>query len=113
DRVGPPSLYQNQAGQDSGTRLGAYPILGHPPVDRRSMPEHRIDMAGELRPVLGTDVPPAAKIFGRHVVSRTIFAIDRSQDLNSGSDLRSWSQTILGSFPPAGTTKTTSQRSCG
>ncbi len=92
DCIGPPFLDQNQAGQDSGTGFGTHPVLGHPPVERRSVPQHRVNMAGDLRPVLGTDVPAAAKVFGRDVVSRTMFGIDRGKNVDRGGDLRSGCQ---------------------
>ena len=41
-----------------------------PPVERRAMAQHRIDMAGDLRPVLGADIAPAPEIVGRGVVGR-------------------------------------------
>ena len=49
-------------------------------------------MAGDLRPILGTDVPTAAKVFGRDVVSRTMFGIDRGKNVDRGGDLRSGCQ---------------------
>ena len=41
------------------------------------MPQHSIDVAGDVRPVLGADVAPPAKVFGRDIVGRTMFGIDR------------------------------------
>jgi hypothetical protein len=58
------------------------------------MPEHRVNMPGDLRPVLGTDVSTAAKVFGRHVVSRTVFDIDCGQDLDRRGDLRAGGQEV-------------------
>src|SRR5580704_14264424 len=52
DRVRAPPLYQGQAGQDAAAGYGRAPVLGDPPVERRPMPEHRVDMAGDVRPVL-------------------------------------------------------------
>jgi hypothetical protein len=44
-------------------------------------------MAGDPCPILGTDVPTAAKVFGRHVVSWTMFGIDLGQNFDRGGDL--------------------------
>ena len=52
------------------------------------MPEHRVNVAGDQCPILGTDVSTAAKVFGRHVVSRTVFDIDYGQDLDRRGHLR-------------------------
>ncbi len=53
------------------------------------MPEHRVNMAGDLRSILGTDVPATAEVFGRDIVGWTIFGIDRGKNVDRGGDLRS------------------------
>ena len=58
------------------------------------MPEHRVNMAGDLRPIFGTDVATAAEVLGRDIVGRAIFHIDRGQDLDRGGDLRTGGQEI-------------------
>ncbi len=56
------------------------------------MPQHGIDMAGDLRPVLGTDIAPAPEIVGRGIVGRALPGLDFSEDLDRGGDLRARGQ---------------------
>ena len=60
------------------------------------MPQHRVDVAGDLRPVLGADVPAAAEIIGRDIVGRTISGVDRGQNVDRGGDLRAGGQEAEG-----------------
>ncbi len=62
------------------------------------MPEHRVNMAGDLRSILGTDVPATAEVFGRDIVGWTIFGIDRGKNVDRGGDLRSGGQCGVASL---------------
>src|SRR5436305_9281348 len=69
-----------------------------PPVKRRAVAQHRIHVTRDPCPVLGADVPAAAEVIRGDIVGRSIPRVDRGQNFDSGSDLRSWGQTILRSF---------------
>ncbi len=51
------------------------------------MPQHGIDMAGDARPVLGTDVAPATEVIGCGVVGRAVAGLDFVQDVDRRGDL--------------------------
>ena len=51
------------------------------------MPQHSIDMASDMTPVLGTDIAPPAEIVGRDVVGRAISGIDCGQNVDPSGDL--------------------------
>ncbi len=52
------------------------------------MPQHGIDMGGDLRPVLGADIAAMAEIIGGDVVGRPPAALDRGEDVDRGGDAR-------------------------
>ena len=57
------------------------------------MAQPRVDVTGDVRAVLGTDLAPAPEIIGRDVVSRPLAGIDRGENVDRGSDLRARGQT--------------------
>jgi hypothetical protein len=87
--VGRPFVDQQQGGDHAVSRVRrdlAFGGAGDPPVDDGAMSQHGIDVGGDLRPVLGADVAPAAEIIGGDVVGRPPALIDRGENVDSGGD---------------------------
>ena len=59
------------------------PCLRDPPVERRAVAQHGVDMAGDLRPVLGADIAAAAEVIGRDIVGRPVAGVDRGRGCRS------------------------------
>ena len=66
------------------------------------MPEHRVDMAGDVRPVLSADIAPAPEVIGGDIVGWPLADVDRDENVGRGSDLCARCQTAP-----------EDQRSCG
>ena len=58
------------------------------------MPQHSIDVTGDVRPVLGADVASAVEIVCRDIVGWAIARVDRGEDIDPGGDLCSGSQEV-------------------
>ena len=52
------------------------------------MAQHGVDMARNVRPVLGPDVAPAPEIIGRDIIGRPLPGVDRGENVDRGGDLR-------------------------
>ncbi len=87
-----PTFDQDESSHHAAARRDPDPVLADPPVECRTVSQHRIDMAGDMRPVLGPNVTPTAEIIGRSIVSRTVPGVDRGQDVDRGGDLRAGGQ---------------------
>jgi hypothetical protein len=75
-------------------------MFGDPPVEHSAVAQHCIDVAGDMPPVLGADVPAAAKIFGGDIVGRPSAGFDCSEDIDRSSDTRAWGQELAGLLSP-------------
>ena len=58
------------------------------------MAQHRVDMAGDLRPVLGADIATATEVVGRGIVGGASAGFDLGQDVDRGRNLRAWGQNL-------------------
>jgi hypothetical protein len=88
DDFGTPALGQYESGQHPASRPEVDWIFRDPPVERRTVPQHDVDMTGYVWAVLGADVAPAPEIIGRDIVGRPFARVDRGQNIDRGGDLR-------------------------
>ncbi len=98
DRFGPPPFGQHQPRQYPAARPDldmAATEPRDPPIERRAMAQHGIDMAGDPRPILGADIAPAAEIIGGDIIGGTA-GFDRDEDLDRGGDLGARGQRLPG-----------------
>ena len=56
------------------------------------MAQHCVNMAGNIGPVLRTDIAPATKVIGRDIVRRPMTRIDLTKYVDCGGDLCAWCQ---------------------
>ena len=94
-----PASDQHKRCQRPTTRSGPHNALADacdPPIDHRPMAQHRVDMAGDLRPVLGADIATATEVVGRGIVGGASAGFDLGQDVDRGRNLRAWGQNPPG-----------------
>jgi hypothetical protein len=102
DSVRSPAFDQGQACQHSGARPDRDPSLVDPPIKRRAVAQHRVDMAGDIGPVFGADITPATKVISHDIVRRPITRIDFAKNVDRGGDLCPWCQASPKISGPAG-----------
>ena len=94
DSPGAPGFTQSQACKNSAAGPDLEPVAADPPIERRPVPQHGIDMTGDMRAILGADIPPTPEVVGRSIVGRAIHSLDRRQNVDRSRDLRTGGQTI-------------------
>src|SRR5208337_4957086 len=93
DRLGTPALDQYESGQHAASRPNLDRPFLDPPVECCAMSQHGVDMAGDVRTVLGADIAPAPEVIGGDIVGWLLAGVDRDENVGRGSDLCAWCQT--------------------
>src|ERR1700731_3538635 len=63
------------------------------------MPQHGVDVAGDMGAVLGADIAPAPEVVGRDIIARPLAGVDRGEYFDRGGDLRAGGQMRIAPPP--------------